>query len=382
VKPQRCIVHLDMDAFFASVELLRYPQLRGQPVVVGGRRKNSEDHTHVQLDSFTRLRDYVGRGVVTTSTYEARALGVFSGMGLMQSARLAPQAILLPSDFQAYKEYSRRFKEVVLQFVSAFEDRGIDEIYFEIEACSDPRAFALRIQRAIGEACGLSCSMGLAPNKLLAKLGSEMRKPNGITVLGYEDIESVIWPLPVQKINGIGPKSAKKLVALGIESVGDLAAVPNTLLEKHFGARYAAWLGDVAHGRDDRALVTEREPKSMSRETTFERNFHIVRDRAELAAQTDQLCQRLSDDLIRRGLMCRSIGVKAKFADFTVVTRETKLMAATQTARALRKAVGECLKRIQWHQEVRLLGVKATGLVSDQEATEPRAQLPLWTGLE
>ena len=206
----RRIAHLDMDAFFASVELLRYPELRGQPVVVGGR------NTHqpvVQPDGskrFARLRDYVGRGVITTSTYEARALGVFSGMGLMKSAQLAPGAILLPANFDAYREYSRRFKAAVASIAPQIEDRGIDEIYIDLSAIpEESSALARRIKQAVFDATGLTCSIGITPNKLLSKICSDLDKPNGITILGMEEIAARIWPLPAKKINGIGPKATR-----------------------------------------------------------------------------------------------------------------------------------------------------------------------------
>lgn len=218
------IAHLDMDAFFASVELLRYPELRGQAVVVGGRNVPLPSRQANGEMRYARLRDYVGRGVVTTSTYEARAFGVFSGMGLMKSAQLAPDAILLPANFDAYREYSRRFKAAVAQIAPRIEDRGIDEIYIDLsDIPEESLPLAERIKAAVFAATGLSCSIGITPNKLLAKIASDFQKPGGITIFGLDELESRIWPLPVRKINGIGPKSAARLERLGIHSVGQLA---------------------------------------------------------------------------------------------------------------------------------------------------------------
>ncbi len=188
--PARRIAHLDMDAFYASVELLRYPQLRGQPVVIGGRRRGGGE---ANATEFARLTDYQGRGVVTTATYAAREFGVHSGMGLMQAARVCPQAVLLPADFDEYRRYSRLFKAAIAAIAPRVEDRGIDEVYVDFDAVAGGaaqggRPLALRIQRAIHEATGLSCSIGVAPNKLLAKLASEFDKPNGITVLHESDL--------------------------------------------------------------------------------------------------------------------------------------------------------------------------------------------------
>ena len=243
------IAHLDMDAFFASVELLHYPELRGQPVVVGGR---STHQPIVQQDGsrrFARLRDYVGRGVITTSTYEARALGVFSGMGLMKSAQLAPDAILLPANFDAYREYSRRFKAAVADIAPLIEDRGIDEIYIDLtDFDEDSLPLARRLKQAVQEATGLTCSIGITPNKLLSKICSDLDKPNGITLLDMADIPTRIWPLPARKINGIGPKANERLMQLGINTIGELAATSPERLVRHFGATMGSWLHQVAHG--------------------------------------------------------------------------------------------------------------------------------------
>ncbi len=247
------IAHLDMDAFFASVELLRYPELRGQAVVVGGRSVHAPAEHADGGRTFARLRDYVGRGVVTTSTYEARALGIFSGMGLMKSAQLAPNAILLPANFDAYRHYSRLFKAAVATIAPRIEDRGIDEIYFDLSDHSgESRTLALRIQEAVFETTGLTCSIGISPNKLLSKIGSDLEKPHGITILTLDDVATRIWPLSVKKINGIGPKASDRLAKLGIQTVGELARAPQELLVAHFGASTGHWMHRVAHGIDDR----------------------------------------------------------------------------------------------------------------------------------
>ena len=261
----RRIAHLDMDAFFASVELLRYPELRGQAVVVGGRSTQQPVEQPDGSHRFARLRDYAGRGVITTSTYEARALGVFSGMGLMKSAQLAPDAILLPANFDAYREYSRKFKDAVATIAPTIEDRGIDEIYIDLgDIAEETHALARRIKQAVFDATGLSCSIGVSPNKLLSKICSDLDKPDGITVLGQDEIAARIWPLAAKKINGIGPKASAALAKLGINTIGELAATPVDLLANKFGRTTGAWLHRVAHGRDERPIVTQSEPKSIS----------------------------------------------------------------------------------------------------------------------
>ncbi|MBU6442077.1 MAG: DNA polymerase IV [Betaproteobacteria bacterium] len=362
--PPRRIAHLDMDAFFASVELLRYPELRGLPVVVGGRHRWQPQRLADGSWRFARLRDYSGRGVVTTSTYEARALGVFSAMGMMKAARLAPDAILLPARFEAYREYSRRFKAAVAAIAPRIEDRGIDEIYIDLSghAQGDTEALARDIQAAVREATGLSCSIGVSPNKLLSKIASELRKPGGVTVLHMHDLPGRIWPLPAARINGIGPKAAERLRGLGIVTVGELAAAAPERLQEHFGRGYAAWLLAVAHGRDERPVQTHSEPKSVSRETTFERDLHPRRDRDELSRLFTELCAQLAEDLRRKGCAARTIGIKLRFEDFRTVTRDLSLPRPVADARAIRDAAGQCLRRVELDRRLRLLGVRAAAL--------------------
>lgn len=378
---QRRIAHLDMDAFFASVELLHYPELRGQPVVVGGRSVDAPTLDRNGGRHFSRLRQYVGRGVVTTSTYEARALGVFSGMGLMKSAQLAPEAILLPANFDAYRDFSRRFKQAVATIAPRIEDRGIDEIYIDLtELADDSPTLARRIKAAVFEATGLTCSVGICPNKLLAKVCSDLQKPDGITILGMEDVAARIWPLSVKKINGIGPKSAERLARLGIHTVGELAAAAPDFLVARFGERSGQWLHRTAHGLDEREVIMYSEPKSLSRETTFERDLHAKYDRAELSRRFTALCERLAVDLGHKGYGCRNVGIKLRYADFRVVTRDCTLAMPIAVAGDIRRAAGECLKRVALDQRIRLLGVRASGLVAGSAGGEMHScqgQLPL-----
>jgi len=370
--PARFIAHLDMDAFYASVELLRYPQLRGQAVVVGGRRRVQDE---AESGVFATLRGYTGRGVVTTSTYEARALGVFSGMGLMKSAKLAPDAILLPADFDAYRRYSRLFKDAVRAIAPQVEDRGIDEIYIDLtelvaasatDGAPDPwaraRSIATDIQRAVREATQLSCSIGITRNKLLSKIASELNKPAGISVIRDDDVRKLVWPLAVRKVNGIGPKANVKLEELGIRTVGELAQADPALLIRHFGNSFGAWMHEAAHGRDDRPVKTWSEPKSISRETTFEDDLHAVRDKARLSEIFTALCERVAGDLRRKGYAGRTIGLKIRFDNFHTVTRDLTLETPTQDAKVIRRAAGECLKRVPLDRRIRLLGVRVGAL--------------------
>lgn len=360
---QRRIAHLDMDAFYASVELLRYPELKGQPVVIGGRRSQQPELLPDGSRRFARLRDYVGRGVLTTSTYEARALGVFSGMGTMKAARLAPDAFILPVDFDAYRHYSRLFKAAVASIAPDIEDRGIDEIYIDLtDLPDDSLTLAQRIKMAVKEATGLSCSIGISPNKLLSKICSDLDKPDGITILSMGQVPTRIWPLSVKKINGIGPKAAEKLSALGIETIGQLAAVAPDILQQNFGHAYALWLHEAAQGMDSRQVQTHSEPKSVSRETTFERDLHPRIDKSLLSEAFTSLCTRVSDDLKRKGYRGRTIGIKLRYEDFRTVTRDVSLSVPTDDAALIRRTAGECLKRVPLEHRLRLLGVRVGNL--------------------
>jgi DNA polymerase IV len=362
----RRIAHLDMDAFYASVELLRYPQLKGAAVVIGGRRRASVEHS-----LGIRLSEYAGRGVATTATYEARALGVHSGMGLMKAAKLAPEAVLLPADFEQYTRYSRMFKAAVAEIAPHIEDRGIDEIYIDLsESAEETVPLALAIKDNVRRATGLSCSIGVAPNKLLAKIASDLDKPDALTIITAADVPTRIWPLPVRKINGVGPRATAKLQGLSIETIGELARAERALLTTHFGAHFAAWMLEAANGIDERPVVTVREPKSISRETTFERDLDARRDREVLSQILLELCERLSADLLRKGYAGKTVGVRLRYADFRGITRATTLSAPVDDAASIRQAARVCLKRVQFDRKLRLLGVRIGSLVPMHGAQE------------
>lgn len=373
-KTERRIAHLDMDAFYASVELLRYPELKGLPVAIGGRRAQQPEILPDGTHRFARLKDYIGRGVLTTATYEARALGIHSGMGTMKAAKLAPDAILLPVDFDAYRHYSRLFKAAVATIAPEIEDRGIDEIYIDLSNVTGGSLdLAHRIKQAVLDATGLTCSIGITPNKLLSKICSDLQKPDGITLLGFHDIPARIWPLSVRKINGIGPKATEKLAGLGILTIADLAKQERTFLMEHFGRSYGAWLHDAAHGIDDRPIIMESEPKSVSRETTFEHDLHPRQDRQQLGEVFTSLCQRVAGDLRRKGVAGRTVGIKLRYEDFQTVTRDLTLPEPTDDPHTIRRAAGECLKRVPLDKRLRLLGVRMNALapIEDWKTEHP-----------
>ena len=399
----RRIAHLDMDAFYASVELLRYPQLKGLPVVIGGSRRAPDGALTAQgagmpmgdipVAAFPLLKNYTGRGVITTATYAARQFGVGSAMGLMKAARLCPQAVLLPMDFDEYRRYSCRFKEVIVDIAPVMEDRGVDEVYIDFTQVpggqrEGGRVLARLIQKSILDASGLTCSIGVAPNKLLAKMASEFNKPHGISVVYEADLPTLVWPLACRKINGIGPKAGDKLAQHGIHTIGELAACAPLWLVQHFGKATGAWLHAAAWGRDERPVVTESAPVSMGRETTFERDLHAVHDRAELGRIFTELCLRVASDLQRKGYVGKTIGIKLRYDDFRIATRDHTIEVPTDDAATLRRVAGQCLKRVPLQQRLRLLGVRVGSLVRRADlapapagvALAPPAAAPLRRG--
>lgn len=333
---------MDMDAFFAAVEQQRHPELAGKPVIIGGRG------------------DPQARGVVSTASYEARKFGVHSAMPLRTAYQLCPEGVFLPVDYPEYARVSAVIKEVLRLFSPVLEDVGIDEAFIDISHSDQPaRQIADAIKQEIKAATGLTCSIGVAPNKLLAKIASDMQKPDGYTEIGAGGVETRIWPLPARKIPGVGPVTEERLHAMGIRSIGELAAQPLQLLGEAFGPAHGRFLFEAAHGIDERPLVTHWEPKSHSRETTFQRDTD---DWQTVARTLAGLCREVAEELVEQGCRGRVVGIKLRFADFETHTREKTLPAPTDSAGTIRQAAFECLGRLALDKKVRLIGVRVGGL--------------------
>lgn len=338
----RRILHIDMDAFFAAVEQQRHPEWAGRPLVIGGRG------------------DPLQRGVVATASYEARKYGIHSAMPLRTAYHLCPDAVFAPVDYREYERVSAKIKKILRSVTPLLEDVGIDEAYLDVSVLPAPAEDLARdIKQRIRAATGLTCSVGIAPNKLLAKIASDLQKPDGITAIAQSDIPDRIWPLPVRKIPGVGPVTEGRLRAMGVETIGQLAALAPDRLAAAFGPSHGGFLHRAAGGVDRRPLVTHREPKSRSREITFQRDTDDWQAVAKVLAA---LSREVAAELKREGCRGRTVGVKLRFSDFETHTRERTLKEFTHSPETIRKAAFDCLGRLALTKKVRLVGVRVGDL--------------------
>ncbi len=342
MRKMRRILHIDMDAFFSSVEQKRHPELVGKPVVVGGEG------------------DPTKRGVVSTASYEARKFGIHSAMPLRTAYKLCPKAVFLPVDYEAYSRVSKKVKAILEEFSPTMEDVGIDEAFLDISSTEKPsEEIAEEIKERIRDVTGLTCSIGIAPNKLLAKIASDMQKPDGLTVLTETDVQSRIWPLPVRKLWGVGPKTDAYLKEMGIQTVGDLASLPAEKLTEEFGQSYGNYLYEASRGVDESLLVTHWEPKSMSRETTFQRdvdNWQVI------AKALAELTKEVVASMKEEGYQGRTVTVKIRFNNFKTYTRAKTLDQFSDSGEEIRRGAFDCLRRIELTRKVRLIGVRVSNL--------------------
>ena len=345
---KRVVAHLDMDAFYVSVELLRRPWLRGKPVVVAGTGP---------------------RSVVTTASYEARQFGVGSAIPSVRAKRLCPDAVFLPPDFPAYREKSREVMERLRAHVETVEIVGLDEAYLELTGIVAPRAAMRRLVSEIRAATGLTASVGMGPNKLVAKVASDAEKPRGFVVLTREQACVRFADRPPKLIPGIGPKTADRLEYMGITTLGQLAATADDALAEVFGTRMGPWLRRRAQFQDDSPVSQERIAVSESRETTFNED---IADRAGQKAVLRRLTEQLCEGLRKNGRRGRTIAIKVRLADFTTVTRARTVAEATDAEDAVAAVACELLDEYDPPQPVRLLGVRMASF-EDEDPGQPPA---------
>lgn len=338
----RRILHIDMDAFFASVEQKRRPELLGRPVVIGG-------------DG-----DPTKRGVVSTASYEARKFGIHSAMPLRTAHKLCPYAVFLPVDYKEYSRMSEQIKKLLGEFTPTIEHAGIDEAFLDISQISKPSdEIAKEIKKRISQETGLTCSIGIAPNKLLAKIASDMQKPDGLTIITEEDIEHRIWPLPVRKLRGVGPKNSAYLEGMGIKTIGDLASASLNKLIERFGESYGRYLYEASRGMDESPIITHWEPKSAGREITFQKDIY---DRQLLRKILAEVAREVVNDIRQRGYKGKTVTLKVRFSDFETHTRAKTLYEHTDSLEQIRRAAFDCLNRLELKKKVRLIGIRVSRL--------------------
>jgi DNA polymerase-4 len=351
--PRRVIAHLDLDAFYASVELLRRPELRGKPVIVSGNGP---------------------RAVVTTATYEARKFGIGSAMPTSRAKRLCPDAILIPPDFTAYREASRQVWAIVREHVAVVEQAGIDEGYIDLSEVLSPKASMRRLVAAIKDATGLTASVGIGPNKLVAKVSSDLEKPGGFVVLSREMACERFAMHPPTFVNGIGPKTGERLAAMGLTTLLDVREADPDLMRETFGENLGGFLRRRANFEDDGAVTTFRETKSQSKETTFDVDIAGL---AALEPILVDLSRRLCEELAKKELPGRTIGIKVRLDDWTTITRARTLEHPTSEPAIVTDVALELLRAYDPQRPVRLIGVRVAGFEEKPGPIPPADQLAL-----
>jgi DNA polymerase-4 len=344
VRPPEPILHVDLDAFYASVEVLKDPSLAGKPVVVGGGG---------------------ARGVVASASYEARKYGVRSAMPAVRARRLCPDIVFLPSDFEAYRAHSIRFREVLLAHTPLVEPISLDEAFLDVSGATtlfgSPVQIAAKIRADVAREVGVTCSVGVAPTKFVAKLASAGCKPDGSLHVPVDGVAAFLDPLPVGRLWGVGEKTGETLGRLGIRTIGDLGQTPEAILQRVLGDASAHHLWELANGIDPRDVIPYEPPKSVSHEETFERDLDADRD---ILRELLDLAGRVGSRLREDGYQARTVVLKARLANFQTLTRSRTLPGPTDIGADLYRTVAELYAALPGERRrIRLLGVQATGLV-------------------
>ena len=345
----RKIIHLDMDAFYASVEQRDDPSLKGKPVAVGGSPQ--------------------GRGVVAACSYEARNFGVHSAMPMARAVRACPELVIVRPDFSKYREASQKVMAILRSVTPLVEPLSLDEAYLDVTENSLNQPLAMEVakylKRRIHEETSLTASAGVAPNKFLAKIASGWKKPDGLTVIAPERVESFLQQLPVEALWGVGPVTAKKLRAIGIEKLVDVRAADEEKLRRTVGS-LADWLKRLSHGDDPRQVTPDRPWKSISAEDTYPEDLV---DLKEMRAEIERLARRVAASVAKKDLVARTVTIKVRYANFTTVTRShTEEPATRDTGIIVRRALLLLERTEAAHRPVRLLGVGVHGLSNTEQS--------------
>ncbi|NLC57350.1 MAG: DNA polymerase IV [Armatimonadetes bacterium] len=353
----RTILHVDMDAFYAAIEQRERPELRGKPVIVGG---SVED-----------------RGVVSAASYEARRFGVHSAQPTAQARRLCPEGVFLPVRPHLYRQVSRQVMAILRHYTPLVEPLSIDEAFLDVTGSrslfGDGEAIARAIQARIRSELQLTASVGVAPNKFLAKLASDLRKPNGLVVVPPDQVAAFLRDLPVSRLWGVGPATERQLTRLGLRTIGEVAACPVAVLRLRLGAAGEA-LHRLAHGEDDRPVEPDTEAKSIGRETTFAED---IGNTATLERVLLALAEEVAARLRRKGVCGRTITLKLRFADFTTLTRARSLSEPTALAETIYPVARDLFRAVERDRKVRLLGVTVSNLTPGRPARQLNLFVPL-----
>jgi DNA polymerase-4 len=350
----RCIFHIDLDAFFVSVEQVLNPELKGKPVIVGG--------------------DPERRGVVASASYEARLFGIHAGMPSSRARRLCPQAIFIRARFSLYKGASAKFMEILGDFSPHIEPLGLDEAYLDVTGREEPygssRQLALAIKERIHKELEITASVGIATCKVVAKIASDLCKPDGLLEIAPGEEQAFLNPLPVAKLPGVGKKTEEALKEMGITTIGELASLPLDTIKRQFGA-IGAVLHSYARGVDDREVETPGEAKSISQQLTF---AHDTQDRKFLEATLHNLCQEVCQELRSQNKRAKCVAIKLRYADFKTITRQVTLQEACDVTPVVFAAAQQLLIKAlaQREKPVRLIGIRISSLVGEGK------QLPMF----
>ncbi len=342
----RVILHVDLDAFFPSVEVREHPELKGKPVVVGANPKEGK-----------------GRGVVSSASYEARKFGIRSAMPISRAWKLCPDCVYLRPHFDLYVPASNSIMKILKNYADKFEQGGIDEAYLDIsnrvKDFDEAREFAKRLMGEVLEKEKLTCSVGVASNKMIAKIASDYKKPYGLTVVKEEDVKEFLFPLDVRKIPGVGPKTERRLKELNIETIRDLASTDTEMLRRLFGV-WGARLHEFANGIDNSKVIEEYETKSIGRDTTFEKD---VDDEEQILRVLDGLAEEVHEDVIANGFKFKTITVRVRYQHFDTHTRSKSLPFLTDDLDILRNNAKRLMEPfLRSKKRVRLIGVRVSNL--------------------